>query len=292
MAADKIYRKKLTNGGGGVFTLTLFAALFSCAAAAGDFIAAAVYNGFYSNHINNLYAGGVEEYIQVYQYPIVMAAFAFVMFIWAASAIKAKRLGREFGFMGIFVNAAVCMMPVYKTVDQVMKSETKDTFKNGLDGDKFRMAVKLMINGLPVISGLLILLAGIAVLARISHESPVVISKGSRSENIPDPKAFGLNNDIKANPNARPTAVNAEPAQSYAPKAKAEAKPQPVTEPAPEPKPQPKPAPKAEPVKAEIKAEPKKEAAPRSKPKIILCPGCGEIVQSDEFFCSNCGKKI
>ena len=202
MAAEKTYNKKLIRSGGGVFTLTLFAALLSLAAALGEVIAVALYNAFYSNPVDHIFAADAEQYLLVHQYAIVMAVFAVIMFIWAASSMKNRKLGREFGFFGIFLNCALCVMPIYKTVDQAMKRETGDAFSKGLDGDKFRMAFKLMINALPLLAGVLILLAGVSVMVKLSGVEACTVTRPARKnkpqpedeyEGFADPHSFGTN---------------------------------------------------------------------------------------------------
>lgn len=283
--AKKIYRKKLTNSGGGVcFTAGLAAAL-ACCAAAGDFLAALIYGQFYTIQVYPKY-GNFSEQIRNHGSAAVTAVFAVIMFIWALSAARGKRLGREFGLLGIFMGASLCLLPAEQLYSLLISDLTDVYFGTGYDSDVFQGVVELARPGLPILSGLLLIFAGIAVLARISNEDFVVkapeAGKKKKSakksdeydDDLPDPRGFG---DGKVEQGLT-----------------GETKPATYNDPTEE-KPVHKERP-AEPVKAETPAVQEAPAQeinkPAKKATIKLCPDCGELVGEDELFCANCGHRM
>lgn len=268
---EKTYIKKLTSSGGGVCFLAGLSATLACCGAAGDFLAAAVYGQFYTKQIYPVYSTPADQ-IRSYGTAAVTAVFAVIMFVWALSAARGKRLGREFGIMGVFMGAALCLLPAEQLFSMLTPDFTNTHFNTGYDSDVFRGVVELARPGLPIASGLLLFLAGIAVLARIGNESfeveaPSAAKKDKHAQKarfepnsatFADPHSFGTKTIEKTPPAETKTAVQSEP---------------------PEDKPVPT-------------DPPKKEEKSIKDSLIKLCFKCGELVGDDELFCANCGQKI
>ncbi len=264
--AKNVYRKKLTNSGGGVCTMTCFAAIFALCAAAGDFIAGAVYTQFYKNQVYDMTPDPIG-FIEKYSFSIVMAVFSLIMFIRALSAAKGKLLGREYGWMGIFMGLFLSLDPAVKIYRALSGDFIKTYFDTSYDSDKFRGAIELAKMGLPVIAGLLIFTAGIAVLARVSGEYFVVEAPRADKKKAASRKAQ------KTDDAAHSFGGGAGKVQGLTGETK--------------------PATYGERSDDETPAvHETTEEKPAKKATVNLCPNCGELVSADELFCSNCGHKM
>lgn len=315
MASGKIYKKKLTNCGGGVCFLTTLAALVSCAAAAGDFIAVAVYNEFYNNTIGHLYANDVLGYLGYYGNAIAMAVFALFMMFWSFSAAGGRRMGKEFGMAGIFVNLAVCFAPALSIYRKLEDTAFMDNFTTEYDGDKFRAAVALGADGLPLLAGLLILMAAVGFLAKLGADVFVIEAPSGKEdlygedydddyddyddeeyEEVPVKKPSKKKSaKVDEKPAKKPAKQYEDDEEDYMTFGKnndnAKADPKPV-----------KKAPVFEDeYDDDYEEEYEKPAKPvksenltaRQKSKsILLCKNCGELVDAGELFCPSCGKKM
>ena len=111
--AKNNYKKKLTNSGGGVCFMTCIAALFALCGAAGDLLAGLLYTQFFSRQIYDMTPNPID-FVYDGSANIATAVFALVMMFWAFSAAKAKRMGREFGWVNIFMSLALCISPAVK----------------------------------------------------------------------------------------------------------------------------------------------------------------------------------
>lgn len=266
--AKKVYRKTLTNSGGGVCTLTGFAAVFALAAAAGDFIAGAVYTQFYKNQVYDMTPDPIE-YIRDNNGGIVMGLFALIMFIWALTAAKGRRMGREFGWLGIFMGLGLTLSPAVKLYEIFDSDLMSRWFDTAYDSDKFRGAAELAKAGLPALAGLLLLIAGIIVLARIGGEDfEIEAPRAAKKAEAPKPEK-PMKND------ARGFGENTQQIQGLT----GETKPATYGE-------------KEEAPAAVKEGSPAPAPRPAKKATVKLCPNCGELVGEDELFCSNCGQKM
>lgn len=277
MATRKSTTKKLTNCGAGVCVMVFIALIFSLAAALGELIVPLIYGQFYTVPMEHFLAKDIPELLNVYHAPIIMSLFSLIVFIWAVGAKKAQKLGNEFAVINIFLPIAVCYPLAMSIIKSLANGRVQSEFSTQYDSDKFRMACELAVFGLPVIGGILMIIAGFAVMSRLGkvfHEAKIpYYHKSGKFEN---PEGF-MNKPLETDPVNSPEPVSApiqqpEPTNSYAP--------QPDqgfainTDPAPE-------------VMQEFAPIPEPK-----KPTVLLCPECGELVQPDEIFCSNCGHKM
>ena len=304
MAAGKTYSKKLTNSGGGVCFLMVLAALFGCAAACGDFIAVAVYNYFYSKNIGYLYAQDVLGYLGYYGCAIVMAVFSVFMMFWAFSAAKGRRMGREFGMTGIFVNFAICLMPALNIYRKLEDQTFMDNFTTEYDGDKFRAVAALAADGLPLLAGLFILMAAIGFLGRLGADVFYIEAPSGNEdiyeddydddyedeyEEVPVKKSSKKSAEKTTKSTAKKAAKQFDDEEDYMTFGKNNKD---------VPKAEPKPVKKAPVIEYEEEEElpvrgEKPELTARQKSKsILLCKNCGELVDAGELFCPSCGKKV
>lgn len=283
---EKLYRKKLTNSGGGICTAAGFAAVIACCGAAGEFLAALLYDRFYTQRVYPRYTSLVKL-VENYGCAAVTAVFAVIMFIWAVSAARGKRLGREFGLMGIFMGAALCLSPGVGLYSLLTSDFIEVYFKTAYDSDKFQGAVELARYGAPIISALILLFAGIGAMARISGEDFVVEAPRGRKrpksdkETSPDPEG-GEFADPRTFGSGR---VDRGLTGETKPATYGEAEEAPLME--EQPVAEEKTLTEDTPAKAEGPAE-----RPQKKSAISLCPKCGELVGKDELFCSNCGYRM
>lgn len=270
--AKKIYRKKLTNSGGGICFAAGLAAVLACCAAAGEFLAAVIYDQFYTKSVYPRYTSLVEL-ANNYGGAVVVAVFAVIMFIWALSAAKCKRLGREFGIMGLFMGAAFCLLPAVQLYSLLITDFTDKYFNTGYDSDVFQGTVELARQGLPIISGLVLFFTGIAALARIGsedHAAEVPVG-GKRKKPTKNADAKPDNNEF-ADPHAFGGSKTVEQGLTGETK--------PATHNAPDDE------------SAAHEDKPVKEDKPAKKATIDLCPKCGELVGKEELFCANCGHRM
>lgn len=266
---EKTYIKKLTSSGVGVCSLTGLAAVLACCGAAGDLLAAAIYGQFYTRQIYPIYTDPMEQ-LRHYGGAIVTAVFAVIMFVWALSAARGKRLGREYGIMGVFMGAAFCLSPAEQLITLITPDFTNAHFNTGYDSDIFHGVVELARPGLPMAAGILLFLSGIAVLARIGNESFIAEvpcatgrdrlaqrsrarSAGSTLTDIQSSKAEDKTLPDEAKPSMTSTSVAEKPTR---------------------------------------KESPAREEKSVKDSLIKLCFKCGELVGDDELFCANCGQKI
>lgn len=280
--AKNNYKKKLTNSGGGVCFMTCIAALFALCAAAGDLLAGLLYTQFFSRQIYDMSPDPID-FAYDSSANIAMAVFALVMMFWAFSASKAKRMGREFGWVNIFMSLALCISPAVKLYRLLGTDFFDKYFKTNYDSDKFAGAVSLGKIGLPLVAGLLLLLSGIIVAARVGGEDfAVEVPRGGKKEKaqpapinntVAEPEnneqesAFGFGENTQAvqglTGETKPATYNEAPANTetfYQPEAPA----------------------------ASVDTS---DMRPK-RPSVKLCPKCGELVGDDELFCSNCGYRM
>ena len=268
--AKKIYRKKMTNSGGGVCVLTGLAAVFALCASAGDYIAGAVYTQFYKKQVYDM-SFDVMKYIENYRAAFVMAVFALIMFIWALTAAKGKKMGREFGWTGILMGLCLSIEPALAVWEKLEGSLISDYFKTDYDSDKFRGSVELAKDGLPVLAGLFILLAGLAVVIKVSGED--FMAEVPRADKKSEKSAKGEEGD------ARGFGGGTQEVQGLT----GETKPATYSGTA------------EEAVVSEMAGESVggvSQDKSAKKATVNLCPQCGELVGADELFCSNCGHKM
>ena len=267
--AKKVYRKKLTNSGGGVCVLTGLAAVFALCAAAGDHLAGVVYAQFYKRQVYDMSFDPLEL-IEGRRCAIVTAVFALIMFIWALTAAKGKKMGREFGWTGIFMGLSLSIEPVLDLWRKLEGSFISNHFRTDYDSDKFRGAVELAKSGLPMLACVFIMLAGLAVLIKAGGEDFVLeaprAGRKQKSSDDDSARSFG-----EGTQEVQGLTGETKPA-TYSEKP-ADAEEVPATEPATE-------------------AKTMTWEKPAKKPTVNLCPECGELVGVDELFCSNCGHKM
>lgn len=209
--SEKTVKKTLTNSGGGVCMLAFLAMLFSVCTALLEVIAVQLYNRFYSNRITFIYANTPYEYIKLYETGIIMSMLSVVTAVWAFSSAKKKKLGREFSVVNMFLPPAICIMPAVKVFSLVTGKAFSDAFSFGSDGDKFRMAVKLLCSALPVLAGIMLFAAGFAVLGKLSAESFSVEISSAGEKKVRESDFFPKASPVSANFVSADISSQAEP---------------------------------------------------------------------------------
>ena len=272
--AKNVYRKKLTNSGGGVCFLLFLAMIFTLCAAAADFIAGALYGQFFTRQVYDMDPDPIE-YVMKYSSSITAAVFAVIMFIKAACASKGRLISKEYGWTGIFMGLTFGLVHAARLVWAIRNTHGFDQyFDTGYDNDTFRGAVEIAKDGLPIVSGVLFIIAGLAVLIRLGREDFIIEApraekhKASKNTAEADETAFGFGENSH---NVQGLTGETKPATYGSAEEDSDSgyKETPET-----------PEPVSYPSNTENTAK---------RPTVHLCPKCGELVSSDELFCSNCG---
>ncbi|MBR1739906.1 MAG: zinc-ribbon domain-containing protein [Ruminococcus sp.] len=198
--SEKVYTKKLTNSGGGTCALALIAFVLSTAAAVSEFIFTACYNSFYENKREHFFAFDLEGYASTYGANISMAVFTLVMTVWFFSSRKVKRAGMEQGLVSIFAPIGIAAPSGILLTLKLIDGHTWNTFDDGTDGEIFRLIARIVIYGVPVLSALFMIIAGITVLAKLRKGQTVETSAAGKKGQAQAAQAqeqmmgFGKNN--------------------------------------------------------------------------------------------------
>lgn len=279
--AKTIGRKKMTNSGGGVCLMTCIAALLALCSAADDYLPGLLYTQFFSRQVYDM-SFNLEDFLYRNSSYISVAVFALVMMFWAFSAAKFKRMGKAFGWVNIFMSPVLCIYPALKLYDILGTDFFDKYFKTNYDSDKFVGAAALAKVGFPLIAGLLLILSGIVVLARVGGEDFVAeVPRGGKKEKA-QPVSTDNNISVPENNEQESSAFgfgeNTQSVQGLT----GETKPATYNE---------------APVNTGTFYQPEAPAVDTSdmrpkRPSVKLCPKCGELVGDDELFCSNCGFRM
>lgn len=167
---EKIYKKKLTNGGAALCILTFIAFLLSLGAALTEVSASLIYNALFGRETLGFFANNFTEFVELYENAIIMAVFCFIMFTVAASSARKKRLGREYPALAVCIPVLLAVQPVIKIIGIIDSGSVANAFKVGSDTYRMRELVNLGIYVLPVIAAFLMLIAGLVVMGRFSCE--------------------------------------------------------------------------------------------------------------------------
>ncbi|ADU20588.1 hypothetical protein Rumal_0025 [Ruminococcus albus 7 = DSM 20455] len=265
--AKNVCKKKLTYSGGGVCVMTCIAALLAMCAPAGNYIGGLLYTQFFSKQVFDM-SFELDTFLYNNIAYIPMALFSLVIMFWAFSAAKYKRMGREFGWVSIFMSITLSLHPALLLYILSKKDNfIGDYFNSNYDSDKFIGSVILAKICFPIIAGLLILIAGIVVLARIGGEDFVVEvprrikNKKEKVQTVSTPEYTAVPENSEQE-SAFGFGENTQPVQGLT----GETKP------------------------ATYNEDP--NAVTPKRPSVKLCPKCGELVGDDELFCSNCGYRM
>ena len=267
--ANKVYSKKLTNSGGGVCFLTGAAAVFALCAAAVDFIAGAVYVQFYERQIYDMTPDPID-FVSANGNSIALGVFALIMFVKALNAGKAKYMSREFGLTGVLMGLAFSLKPLAAGLQLQRDNGFNGYFETDYDSDKFRGAMEICRYSVPLLVCLLLLIAGIAVLAKLGGEDfTVEVPVGKKTKkSVPAQKeeesAIGFGGGTQA---VQGLTGETKPA-TYSGNTEENAAAENVS------------------VNREAPQQTQK------RPTVKLCPNCGELVGEDELFCASCGQKM
>lgn len=167
---EKIYRKKLTNGGAGLCILTFIAFLLSLGAALTEVTASLVYNALFGRGTMGFFANNFTEFVELYENAIIMTVFCFIMFAVAASSVRKKRLSKEYPALAVCIPILLAVQPVIEIIKIIDSGSVANAFKVGSDSYRMRELSNLGIYVLPVIAAFLMLIAGLVVMGRFSCE--------------------------------------------------------------------------------------------------------------------------
>ena len=271
--AKKIYRKKLTNSGGGVCFMTGLAAVLALCTAAGDFIAGAVYSQFYKNQVYDM-DPDPKMFLQQNILFIITAVFAMLMFVKALNSGKAKYMSKEFGWSGIVMGLAFAVSPALTILDNAYTESLDLLLHSEYDSEKFRSAVFIGRNvAIPLLICLLLIISGMIVLDRLvgeyfTVEVPCAEKKSKKAKTDDEESAHGFGGGTR---NVQGLTGETKPA-TYSEHTDDTNDTAPVNDTA-----------------VNITEDADK---PKKKPTVRLCPNCGELVAEDELFCSACGQKM
>ena len=287
--AKTIGRKKMTNSGGGVCILTCIAALLALCSASGDYLKGMLYSQFFSRQVYEM-KFDLEKYLYNSSSCIEIAVFALVMMFWAFSAAKFKRMGKAFGWINIIMSPVLCIYPAIR-LKYMLGDNYSDFFnlyfKTQYDSDKFVGVGLLSETAFPIMAGLLLIISGIIVLARVGGEDFVAeVPRGGKKEKAQPVSTNNNNVSVPENNEQESSAFGfGENTQSV----------QGLTG---ETKPATYGASNDAPANNDSFYQPAASDGADSgdmrpkRPSVKLCPKCGELVGDDELFCSNCGYRM
>ncbi|MGN0594437.1 MAG: zinc ribbon domain-containing protein [Hominimerdicola sp.] len=258
MADVKRYKKKLTNSGGGICVLSFIAFLFAVGGACVDFIVTAIYNQYYYNKRDYIFASDAFEYIKIFDKSIILAVFSFAVMCYFLSARRKKKLGAGFSAVVTVTSLALAVEPVAMIVQKLMNGELTNAVNYDNDYAKFYAFSDLIACALPAFSSFFMLLAGIILIGRVISEDfyveiPVVkniaVMPENKEESLPEQKELPYESD-KSNSSPIIIEDNVEPAS------------------------------------AEVEMPDNDEDS-----KTLVCSKCGFAISENAKFCRNCGKQ-
>lgn len=295
---EKIYKKKLTNGGAALCILTFIAFLLSLGAALTEVSASLIYKALFGRGTLGFFANNFIEFVALYENAIIMAVFCFIMFTVAASSVRKKRLGREYPALAVCIPVLLAVQPVIEIIKIIDSGSVANAFKVGSDTYRMRELVNLGIYVLPVIAAFLMLIAGLVVMGRFSCEEFEVRVPAVKKQKDIQTEPVMQNTAYQYVPTAEKSQDNisqgiipdsAEPAAVQTPFVTEENSVQ-ETEISGFERPEKHGG--AEAVSAEIELpEGKEEKEQIEETQENKCKNCGEPIEQNTNFCIHCGAK-
>lgn len=260
----KICKKKLTESGGGVCTLSFIAMIVSAAGLALEFLGTLGYTSFNDVSQNYMFANDVFSYIFTYDKSIITFVLSLTVFFAACANRRKKKIGGELPAIVILTSVACSASPIAFMVYLFDSGNLADIFSNGSDSEIFRAVMGILVYALPLLACFLLLMCGITIAAKLGGESytvsvPIVKTVALKAddgfvENIAKHSADAL---IPHHEIDHDSVVSEETA-----------KPEPTVDIIPD----------AVPAVAETET--------------VRCHDCGEMVRHNAKFCQKCGAKM
>lgn len=200
MSEVKRYTKKLTNSGGGVCALSFIAFLLAAAGASMDFVVTAIYNRYYYNKKDSMFASNWFEYIKTYDQSLILVFFTFAAMCCIFSSKRKRKIGSGFAALITVTSLALAAGPISMIIEKLANGELTNAVKYDNDYAKFVAVSNLIVYALPAFSSFLMLLAGIVLIGRVSSEEFTVeistVGKNAASNNEINSDAVSAKIDI------------------------------------------------------------------------------------------------
>lgn len=265
MTETKIFRKKLTEAGGGVCFLAFTAVIVSAMGLAMEFLGSLGYNRYDDVSQTYVFAPDIYDYIFTYDKSIVTFLISLTVFFVLLAYRRKKKIGAELPTIMIISSVACAVKPVTFLVYALNNSEFVDLFNNAGDSKSFLAIMTVLIYALPLMSCLFIMICGIVITLKLIREDfkvevPVMRFEKAQKDDATETVLPAVEKPVTEEivPDFEFKNSNYMPSESEEPEIK------------------------AVPASAEMVNEPKND----------VCPRCGEQLKPDAKFCQSCGEKI
>lgn len=290
-------KKKFTRGGGVPLVLSIIALIISLAASFQEYLARFIYNlAPFENDVDKVFVSSVTGYFTLERDSVsvinlctekafILTIISFMAFLVFVSSAKKKKIVAGEAWL-IITSAAACLIEPVIYMTYFFSNNLQSGFSADLDGVKFRTFYGFLIYALPILTSLLLMIAGLVILCRLARESAVTIEQAKdAAETVQEfsqmPAApFATVNDQLSQKFEQPAqpAVDTAPVMEEAAVINAES-PAEETAPAEE--------------AAEAPAETvETEAIIQTGETATFCPNCGNKLNANAKFCPNCGTKM
>lgn len=166
----KIYKKKLTNAGGGTRFLAFLALLFAGLGCALEPLAKIVYKLYKDTELDVLFSNDWVGYIEKCMPSITVAVVALVYFLVLLGSSKKMNVGSFETVLAVFTGIALIISPAYNIATLIGKNTfISQIKKGGVSG--FTNICELLVFTLPALSAFFIILSGLALAGRLMEEN-------------------------------------------------------------------------------------------------------------------------
>ncbi len=282
-------KKKLTRGGGAPMILALIATVLGALASFQEYLGRFVYNLAFDGDTDKVFVSDVIGYftmernsvnvISLYtEKAFILTLVALTAFITFAAAAKKRKLVAGQAWALIITSAACCIEPVLY-MNYFFSNKLTEGFSDSNDGVRFRTFYGFLIYALPIVIAVLLSIAALIVLIRLTKEVGVDVS----GETAPADTSY--QSRIIAPASETP----AEMPRAVAPTNYEEILAQPAAQQMPEEVAEQMPA--AETVSETGAEDAAVEAIIPEAPSVTYCASCGQQLDPAAKFCNNCGAK-
>ncbi len=282
-------KKKLTRGGGTPMILALIATVLGAIASFQEYIGRFVYNLAFDGDTDKIFVSDVIGYftmernsvnvISLYtEKAFILTLVALTAFITFAAASKKRKLVAGQAWALIITSAACCIEPVLY-MNYFFSNKLTEGFSDSNDGVRFRTFYGFLIYALPIVISVLLSVAALIVLIRLTKEVGVDVGR----EKVPAGTSY------QSRINASVPEVPAEMPRAAAPENYEEILAQPAVQQMPEAVAEQMPA--AEEIAEAGAEETVVEAIIPDAPSVTYCASCGQQLDPAAKFCNNCGAK-